>query len=161
MAPKARVTHPCEVSSRKVGVLTLIFAGQNRPPVRRQSLRTVVPAYPCCYRLPRITSRGAQTALICLKQSRDYERRKAEGFAGLIRERPQGVRKTKALTPFRMNTCKSVSKQKTLSTCTINTYAKTGGRGVLRFAVSAARIVRLVRRAENECSRPAWPSRLF
>ena len=37
----------------------------------------------------------------------------------------------KALTPFRMNTCKSVSKQKTLSTCTINTYAKTGGRGRL------------------------------
>jgi hypothetical protein len=37
----------------------------------------------------------------------------------------------KALTPFRMNTCKSVSKQKTLSTCTINTYAKTGGGGHL------------------------------
>jgi hypothetical protein len=35
----------------------------------------------------------------------------------------------KALTPFRINTCKSVTKQKTLSMCTINTYAKTGGGG--------------------------------
>jgi hypothetical protein len=34
-----------------------------------------------------------------------------------------------SLTPFRINTCKSVTKQMTLSTCTINTYAKTGGRG--------------------------------
>ena len=34
------------------------------------------------------------------------------------------------LTTFRINTCKSVTKQKTLSICTINTYAKTGGRGV-------------------------------
>ncbi len=33
------------------------------------------------------------------------------------------------LTPFRINTCKSVTKQMTLSTCTINTYEKTGGGG--------------------------------
>jgi len=38
-------------------------------------------------------------------------------------------RSRRSLTPFRINTCKSVSKQKTLSTCTINTYAKTGGGG--------------------------------
>ncbi len=33
------------------------------------------------------------------------------------------------LSTFRMNTCKSVSKQRTLSTCRMNTYAKTGGGG--------------------------------
>jgi hypothetical protein len=44
----------------------------------------------------------------------------------------------KALTPFRMNTCKSVSKQKTLSTCTMNTYAKTGGRGAYLCDCSSA-----------------------
>ena len=43
----------------------------------------------------------------------------------------------KALTLFRINTCKSVTKQKTLSTCTINTYAKTGGRGVYLCDASA------------------------
>jgi hypothetical protein len=34
-----------------------------------------------------------------------------------------------ALCTFRMNTCKSVSKQRTLSTSRMNTYAKTGGGG--------------------------------
>ena len=43
----------------------------------------------------------------------------------------KSVSKSRTLTIFRMNTCKSVSKQKTLSTCTINTYAKTGRRGRL------------------------------
>jgi hypothetical protein len=38
-------------------------------------------------------------------------------------------KKRESLTPFRINTCKSVSKQKTLSTCTMNTYAKPRGRG--------------------------------
>jgi hypothetical protein len=33
------------------------------------------------------------------------------------------------LTIFRINTCKSVTKQTTLTTCRINTYAKPGGRG--------------------------------
>ncbi len=33
------------------------------------------------------------------------------------------------LTTFRMNTCKSVSKQRTLSTFRMNTYAKPGGGG--------------------------------
>ena len=37
------------------------------------------------------------------------------------------------LTTFRMNTCKSVSKQRTLTTFRINTYAKTGGRGSTPF----------------------------
>ena len=32
-------------------------------------------------------------------------------------------------SPFRINTCKSVSKQETLSTCTMNTYAKPRGEG--------------------------------
>src|SRR5713101_1845288 len=34
------------------------------------------------------------------------------------------------VSSFRINTCKSVSKQMTLSTFRINTYEKTGGRGV-------------------------------
>jgi hypothetical protein len=33
------------------------------------------------------------------------------------------------LSPFRMNTCKSVSKQRTLTIFRMNTYAKTGGGG--------------------------------
>src|SRR6266403_3658939 len=33
------------------------------------------------------------------------------------------------LSTFRMNTCESVSKQRTLSTSRMNTYAKTGGGG--------------------------------
>ena len=36
-----------------------------------------------------------------------------------------------ALSTFRMNTCKSVSKQRTLSTSRMNTYEKTGGGGVI------------------------------
>ncbi len=35
--------------------------------------------------------------------------------------------------PFRINTCKSVSKQMTLSVFRMNTYEKTGGRGALRL----------------------------
>jgi hypothetical protein len=38
--------------------------------------------------------------------------------------------KTGPLSSFRMNTCKSVSKQRTLSSFRINTYAKTGGGGL-------------------------------
>jgi len=41
------------------------------------------------------------------------------------------------LSTFRMNTCKNVSKQRTLSPFRMNTYAKTGGRGVLLLTVSA------------------------
>jgi hypothetical protein len=36
-----------------------------------------------------------------------------------------------AITPFRINTCKSVSKQRTLTSFTINTYEKHRGEGVL------------------------------
>jgi hypothetical protein len=43
------------------------------------------------------------------------------------------------LSTFRMNTCKSVSKQRTLSPSRMNTYAKTGGRGVLLLTASAKR----------------------
>jgi len=38
------------------------------------------------------------------------------------------------LSTFRMNTCESVSKQRTLSTSGMNTYAKTGGGGSHAFA---------------------------
>src|SRR5260370_6524303 len=38
--------------------------------------------------------------------------------------------KLHASKPFRMNTCKSVSKQRTLTTFRINTYEKRGGGGV-------------------------------
>src|SRR5713226_10497776 len=38
--------------------------------------------------------------------------------------------KRHANKPFRMNTCESVSKQRTLTTFRINTYEKQGGRGV-------------------------------
>ena len=41
------------------------------------------------------------------------------------------------LSTFRMNTCKSVSKQRTLSPFRMNTYAKTRGRGVLLLTVRA------------------------
>ena len=41
------------------------------------------------------------------------------------------------LSTSRMNTCKSVSKQRTLSPFRMNTYAKTRGRGVLLLTVSA------------------------
>jgi len=43
-----------------------------------------------------------------------------------------------ALTPFRINTCKSVSKQATLTPFRINTYEKRGGRGVPVFSASPA-----------------------
>jgi hypothetical protein len=36
-------------------------------------------------------------------------------------------------SPFRINTCKSVSKQRTLTTFRMNTYAKTGGRGSTEY----------------------------
>jgi hypothetical protein len=39
--------------------------------------------------------------------------------------------RTATLNTFRINTCKSVSKQKTLTPFRINTYEKQGGRGVL------------------------------
>jgi hypothetical protein len=37
------------------------------------------------------------------------------------------------VSPFRMNTCKSVSKQRTLTIFKMNTYEKARGRGVSRF----------------------------
>jgi hypothetical protein len=42
-----------------------------------------------------------------------------------------------ALTPFRINTCKSVSKQATLTPFRINTYKKTGEGGTRLFRVSS------------------------
>jgi len=54
----------------------------------------------------------------------------------IARKRIEGAKNSASapvlpLSTFRMNTCKSVSKQRTLSTSRMNTYAKTGGRGVL------------------------------
>src|SRR6266849_6872200 len=43
-----------------------------------------------------------------------------------------------ALTTFKINTCKSVSKQATLTPFRINTYEKRGGRGVPVFSASPA-----------------------
>ncbi|SRR5713226_10210890 len=52
------------------------------------------------------------------------------------------------LSTFRMNTCKSVSKQRTLSTSRMNTYAKTGGGGSHTFApVFRIRLPRIPLRA--------------
>src|ERR1700675_4599469 len=54
---------------------------------------------------------------------------------GERRQRSPRPRHTVPLGPislFRMNTCKSVSKQRTLSTFRMNTYAKTGGGGLPR-----------------------------
>src|SRR5260370_40658789 len=42
------------------------------------------------------------------------------------------------LTSFRINTCKSVSKQRTLTPFRINTYEKHRGRGVVRLTSSSA-----------------------
>ena len=46
--------------------------------------------------------------------------------------------------PFRMNTCKSVSKQRTLSTFRMNTYEKTRGGGLLWLASYPRRIAVLM-----------------
>src|SRR5216684_5457535 len=46
------------------------------------------------------------------------------------------VAKRHASKPFRMNTCESVSKQRTLTTFRINTYEKPGGEGGPAFRVS-------------------------
>ncbi len=52
------------------------------------------------------------------------------------------------LSTFRMNTCKSVSKQRTLSPFRMNTYAKTGGGGSHTFApVFRIRLPRIPLRA--------------
>jgi|SRR5260370_21351750 len=45
--------------------------------------------------------------------------------------------KRHACKPFRMNTCESVSKQRTLTTFRINTYEKPGGEGGPAFRVSS------------------------
>jgi hypothetical protein len=50
---------------------------------------------------------------------------------GLARQTEVSRAPAAPLSTFRMNTCKSVSKQRTLSPFRMNTYAKTGGRGVL------------------------------
>jgi hypothetical protein len=48
---------------------------------------------------------------------------------GLARQTKVSTAPAAPLSTFRMNTCKSVSKQRTLSPFRMNTYAKTGGRG--------------------------------
>ena len=46
------------------------------------------------------------------------------------------------VSPFRMNTCKSVSKQRTLTPFRMNTYEKQAGWGVLLTRVPAAQCLR-------------------
>ena len=66
------------------------------------------------------------------------------------------------LSTFRMNTCKSVSKQRTLSPFRMNTYAKTGGRGVLLLTISAQcrcrgrASARLAKRSKRSSPSPAF-----
>ena len=45
------------------------------------------------------------------------------------------------LSTFKMNTCKSVSKQRTLTPSRMNTYAKPGGRGLLLLTSWPPRVV--------------------
>ena len=54
--------------------------------------------------------------------------------------------------PFRMNTCKSVAKQRTLTTFRMNTYEKTGGKGVLWLTKYPTRIFVLSDRRERRIS---------
>ena len=60
------------------------------------------------------------------------------------------------LTPFRMNTCRSVSKQRTLTTFRMNTYAKTGGGGYrlppCSQPAAARQVLSLLSHPCNPCS---------
>ncbi len=47
----------------------------------------------------------------------------------ILRMSDPAVQNVTPVSPFRMNTCKSVSKQRTLTTFRMNTYEKTGGGG--------------------------------
>jgi hypothetical protein len=51
------------------------------------------------------------------------------GHLELLSRKKEWLRNVSSITPFRMNTCKSVSKQSTLTTFRMNTYAKPGGGG--------------------------------
>src|ERR1700688_4484187 len=53
--------------------------------------------------------------------------------------------KTATLTTFRINTCKSVSKHRTLTPSRMNTYEKPGGRGVVKPARDGPRPLHLPR----------------
>jgi len=71
------------------------------------------------------------------------------------------------VTTFRMNTCKSVSKQKTLSPFRMNTYAKGGGGGTLRASAYSAPARRVVGGSQRyhlplvTCPLFSSPCRLF
>jgi len=54
------------------------------------------------------------------------------------------------INPFRINTCKSVSKQTTLSIFRINTYEKTGGGGTPILVPLLTSLLRLISRTERE-----------
>src|SRR5882757_2495573 len=56
---------------------------------------------------------------------------------------PRPFRFSPSLTTFRMNTCKSVSKQTTLSPFRMNTYEKQGGRGHTRSTPISNRILQI------------------
>jgi hypothetical protein len=51
------------------------------------------------------------------------------GIPNAYRTQGEQLRRRSSISPFRMNTCKSVSKQTTLTPFRMNTYAKPGGEG--------------------------------
>jgi hypothetical protein len=58
-----------------------------------------------------------------------------------------------ALTPFRITTCKNVSKQRTLTSFKMNTYVKPRGRGVTSSPPFTP--------THSVCSAPLWQTRLI
>ena len=107
-APQHRFTHPATLCRRENSQLPSFQAIPIYPPWRDS----------CLPRLPR-ASRGSSRGLPSLPRAS-----KRAQFA-------KGCKNTKpaTLTTFRINTCKSVSKQMTLTSFRINTYKKTGGGG--------------------------------
>ena len=83
------------------------------------------------------THRGVGYECVGLRQSRVTRHGTRPSFSRILSKITIRKRDFHALlTTFRMNTCKSVSKQRTLTTFRMNTYAKTGGEG----AVSSDRL---------------------
>src|SRR5712692_921814 len=107
-APQHRFTHPATLCRRENSQLPSFQAIPIYPPWRDSCLPRLPPA-----------SRGSSRGLPSLPRAS-----KRAQFA-------KGCKNTKTatLTTFRINTCKSVSKQRTLTLLRINTYKKTGEGG--------------------------------
>jgi hypothetical protein len=87
---------------------------------------------PICYELFIALALLFRAPVLCFQQlARSFAKTPGVGYP----QRPCGIpRQSHAVSwasasPFRMNTCKSVSKQRTLSSFRMNTYEKPGGRG--------------------------------